>query len=229
MGLVGANGSGKSTLLDALSGVLNPDEGAIEAQGRSLASLPLAERARLMAFVPQKEKPVFAYPLRELVAMGRLAWGQGWRESEDDAKAIERALARTGLQDLADRSALEVSGGELQLALVARALCQEAPLLLMDEPTASLDMNRHALASDLAREKARSGGGVLAASHDLNWILGLCGRLVCLKGGRILWEGLPQDAKEPLEEALEVQLTWLETEDGPQAIPTRPRRSDRSG
>jgi iron complex transport system ATP-binding protein len=97
----------------------------------------------------------------------------------------------------------------------------------MDEPTASLDISRHSLAAELALEKAQAGGGVLAASHDINWLLALCTRLICLKEGRLFWEGTPEESKEPLEEALGISLTWLETEDGPQAIPTRPRRSGR--
>lgn len=216
--LVGPNGAGKSTLLDALSGMLPLEAGSVAVDGQDVHRMALAARAAKIAFVPQKERHAFGYRMRDLVAMGRLGLSGGFFETAADGKIVEACLERLGIQELAQRSILEVSGGELQLGLIARALAQQAPVLLMDEPTSSLDLARHEV---LSRVVESHEGPVLAATHDINWALSLASRIVCLREGRILWDGPPELAKEPLEEAFQVRLAWFETHEGPRAAPRR--------
>lgn len=216
--LVGPNGVGKSTLLDALCGVLPLAAGSVLLDGRDVHKMALSERAAALAFVPQRERHAFAYRICDLVAMGRLGQSGGFFATAEDKRIVAECIARLGLADLAERSILEVSGGELQLALIARALAQQAPLLLMDEPTSSLDLARHEVLSGVVESHS---GPVLAATHDINWALALADRMVCLKDGRVLWHGPPQESQAPLEEAFSVRLSWFDTHEGPRAAPRR--------
>ena len=140
LALLGPNGSGKTTLLKTLLGLLPPHAGQLWLDGRPLAAWTARERAQRMAFVPQAAAPGFAYSVEQLVMMGRSAHqGLFDRPSAADRVAVASALQRLGLQALAARPATEISGGERQLSLIARALAQDARLLVLDEPTASLD------------------------------------------------------------------------------------------
>jgi len=188
--LLGPNGSGKTTLLLALAGLLRPMKGVVELAGRDITRLPARERARLVACVPQGAAPPPGYTVRELVRMGRFAssgfWGGTGRE---DAAACETALVEAGCLDLADRQATELSGGEFQRVLLARALCQGGGLLLLDEATSALDLARRVEAFDLLAAQNRKGGAVLAAVHDLNLAALYCPRLIFLKQGRVALDG----------------------------------------
>lgn len=217
--ILGPNGTGKSTLLHAITGQV-PFTGSITWQGRSLESLKANERARHVAFVPQKEKHSFSFTIADLVGMGRLAQSSGLFETGEDRTAVSEALRRAALEGFEERSILEVSGGELQLALIARALVQDAPLLLLlDEPTASLDLARHSLLAEVIKEEQTKKRSVLAATHDLNWALALADRLVLLKSGKILWQGCPADSRSALEECFEVKLEWMNRPEGPRVLP----------
>lgn len=219
--LLGPNGAGKSTLLHAIAGQV-PHSGSAAWQDLDLAALSNHDRARILSFVPQKEKHAFSYTLADLVGMGRLSISPGLFETPEDREAVSQALARVGLMGFESRSLLEVSGGELQLALIARALVQEAPLLLLDEPTASLDLARHSQLAEILRQEQALGRAIVAATHDLNWALSLADKLILIKSGRILWQGQPSESLPALQDCFEVGLEWLDRPEGPRVLPLSP-------
>ena len=197
VGLVGRNGSGKTTLLRVASRVLAPDAGEVRLRGRPASELSRRELAREIAVVAQDTGLPFAFTAAEVVLMGRaphLGW-LGFERAADHAIA-EAALDRLGLGALAERSVLEISGGERQLVLIARALAQEAPLLLLDEPTAHLDLHHRLEVLGLLRELAREGRSVLVISHDLTLVARFCDRLALLSNGT-LTVGTPDEVLDP--------------------------------
>jgi cobalamin transport system ATP-binding protein len=167
--LLGPNGSGKSTALRLLSGLWTPTEGRAELDGRSLRSFSRRDLARRVAIVPQDTHVAFAFTVRETVAMGRHAHVSRFaREGAADRRAVDEAMARSDVADLADRLVTELSGGERQRVLIARSLATEAETILLDEPTANLDI-AHALdVLTLCRTLADEGRAVAVALHDLN-------------------------------------------------------------
>jgi len=192
--LLGPNGSGKTTLLLALAGVLPLMAGSVKLNGQQSSDLSTRERARLVSCVPQNASAPAGFTVRELVRMGRYAYTGffGGYGPEDDA-ATEAALADAHCLDLAERQAAELSGGEQQRVLLARALCQGRRALLLDEATSALDLARRVEAFDLLAAQHESGCTVLAAAHDLNLAALYCQRLVFLKAGRITLDGPTPD------------------------------------
>lgn len=185
--LLGPNGSGKSTLIRCLSRTLRPWAGRVEVEWENLYELSSREAARLIAVVPQFEELVFDFTVREIVEMGRYAEGGGGSE------AVTYALDATGLRDLANRAYTSLSGGERQRVLVARALAQETPILLLDEPTAHMDVGYQIAVLTLMRKLAHEGRAVAAALHDLNLASGFADRAVLLYSGRVVLEGSVED------------------------------------
>ncbi|MHB8635251.1 MAG: ABC transporter ATP-binding protein [Fimbriimonadaceae bacterium] len=183
--LLGPNGAGKSTLLKTFAASLPPIEGAVTLQGKPLAAYSARELARRVAYVPQEEEPQYAFTVSEAVLMGRLPHADAMFDSADDVAAAERAMAQAGCAELADRSVLELSGGELQRVLVARALAQGPELLLLDEPTSHLDVHHAIDVVRMLKSLAAGGLTVLAAIHDLNLASRLAERAILLGGGRI--------------------------------------------
>jgi iron complex transport system ATP-binding protein len=188
--LLGPNGSGKTTLLRTLLGVLRPLAGDVVLEGRPVASLGAQERARRVAYVPQAAESPFDFTVREMVAMGRTAYTPLFaRPSRADAEATQEALERVGLADLAERPVGRVSGGERQLALIARALATHAGILLMDEPTANLDMgNQVRVLDEIARLRA-GGKAILFTTHHPDHALRVADRAILLKAGAIVAQG----------------------------------------
>jgi len=216
--LAGRNGAGKTTLLRAAAGLVRPDAGRVELDGRPLAGLARRELARRIAFVPQESLVPFPFTAGQLVLLGRTPHlGLLAFESKADVAAAEAALARLGLEALTDRSVLELSGGERQLVHLARALAQDAPVLLLDEPTNHLDLAHRALVLGCLRELARAGRAVLAVSHDLA-AAHYANRVALLAEGRILAAGAPADVIRPdlLRVAFGVDAEVLATPAGPQ-------------
>ncbi|MDR3640691.1 MAG: ABC transporter ATP-binding protein [Humidesulfovibrio sp.] len=188
--LLGPNGSGKTTLLLALAGLLPALRGGVELSGRAVSGLPARERARLVSCVPQGATPPPGYSVRELVRMGRFASSDFWGGyGPRDEAAAEAALADARCLDLAERQASELSGGEFQRVLLARALCQGRGALLLDEATSALDLARRVEAFDLLAAQNRLGSTVFTAVHDLNLAALYCPRLIFLKQGRVALDG----------------------------------------
>jgi len=182
--VVGPNGAGKSTLLRALAGLL-PVEGRLALRGRPLADWPARERARLVSWLGQNEPVPATASAQDVVMLGRLPH-QGWLApaSEDDRRAVERAMRRAHCWDWRTRPLAELSGGERQRVLLARALAVEASVLLLDEPLAHLDPSHQADWIALVRELAREGRSVLAVLHELNVAL-QADRLLVMHAGRV--------------------------------------------
>ena len=198
VGVLGRNGAGKTTLLRVACGALAPDAGRVLLDGRPLASLERRERARSVALVPQDTQVPFPFSVAELVLMGRTPH-LGWLgfEGAHDLDVARAALDRMGIGALADRSVLTLSGGERQLAMVARALAQQPRVLLLDEPTALPDLRHRLEVLTVVRELAAAGGSALVVSHDLGVAARFCDRLVLLGGGAILASGPPRDVLTP--------------------------------
>ncbi|WP_122089583.1 heme ABC transporter ATP-binding protein [Halalkalicoccus subterraneus] len=195
VGLVGPNGAGKSTLLRAIGAVLKPEAGTVLLDGESVEDLSSRAASRRVATVPQDTSLSFDFDVRDVVAMGRTPYRSRVRSNADPSgeEAVERALARTETAQFADRSINAVSGGERQRVVLARALAQDTPILLLDEPTASLDINHQVRTLDLVRDLVDDGKTVIAAIHDLNLAAHYCDDLLLLSGGRILESGPPED------------------------------------
>lgn len=199
MALIGANGAGKTTLIRAISGVVRPSAGQVRLEGVGLESLTYSQRARYIAVVPQARDLPGNFSVRQTVALGRTPY-LGWsgQASARDRARVDWALERTHLKDLAERPVDTLSGGEQQRVLLGRALAQEAPILLMDEPTAHLDLRHQAgilgLAQDLAREQ---GLAVLMALHDLNLASLYAERVALLVEGRLHALGTPAEVLTP--------------------------------
>jgi iron complex transport system ATP-binding protein len=190
--VIGPNGSGKSTVLRVLAGLIQPSAGSVAFDGAPLASLVPRERARRIAYVPQDTTIPFEFSVREIVAMGRSPYISTWGfDSPDDQVAIDHAIQLMDLGSLVDRSILDVSGGERQRAIIARALAQRPSVLLLDEPGANLDLKYQiALHALLARLNREEGLTTVTVSHDLNAVSG-SDHVIALKNGRIHAMGPP--------------------------------------
>ncbi len=196
--LCGPNGAGKSTLLRLLLGLHAPATGEIRLGGAPVASLSRREIARRAALLPQEAPADLPLTARESVALGRLAHLDRFQpESRADEEAVARALAATDIQALADRPVAELSGGERHRVHLARALAQEAPLLLLDEPIAGLDVAHQLQALDLLRALADAGRGVLVALHDLSLAARRCDRMILLSGGTVRVDAAPDRVVTP--------------------------------
>ncbi|HEX6134318.1 MAG TPA: heme ABC transporter ATP-binding protein [Longimicrobiales bacterium] len=222
--LLGPNGSGKSTLLRLLVGALRPDSGAVALWSRPLREWKREAVARRVGVVAQLEELAFPLTTREMVAMGRYPHLGAWRrEGAADAAAIDRAMQRCGISELARRSVLELSGGERQRVRVARALAQEPRALLLDEPTASLDIAHEMSLFELLAELRADGVTVVVVTHNINVAARYADRLVLLHRGRTAATGTPADVltRATVEEVYDWPV-MIRTEDGaPQIIPRR--------
>lgn len=190
-GILGPNGSGKTTLVDLMIGARRPQAGDIRLRGRRVADYPKRDLARLIALVPQEFGARFPFSVEETVKMGRHPYlARFVSPGPRDLEAVETALARTSLTPLRHKAITELSGGEKQRVMLARALAQETEVLLLDEPTSSQDVN-HALAiMDLVRALTRQKGRTaVAVMHDLNLAASFCDHLVLIHGGRVFAAG----------------------------------------
>lgn len=198
LGVVGPNGAGKSTLLRLLNGLLGPAGGAVLLDGESLSALTPERIARRIARVPQVLPAELDFTASEVVLMGRYARGSGWAESPADRAAAAAALEQTGMTGMADRLYSTLSGGERQRVIIARALAQEPAVLLLDEPTASLDL-RHQLEvlETVCRLASEGGMAAAAAIHDIALAARFCDQLLVMEGGRAVVKGAPAEVLTP--------------------------------
>ncbi|MBN2332014.1 MAG: ABC transporter ATP-binding protein [Deltaproteobacteria bacterium] len=210
-GLLGPNGSGKSTLINNLCRVFQPQAGEILLAGRNLMGIGRQELATQVAVVPQDTHISFPFTVREVIAMGRNPhiaglFAKGYQE---DDPVVVRVMAETGIDHLQDRPITQVSGGERQLVLLARALVQEPKLLLLDEPTSNLDIHHSVKILRLVEKKVKEEGlAVLAIFHDLNLASIFADYLFLLQKGRIAFQGETEDVmqREILEEVFATKL-----------------------
>jgi iron complex transport system ATP-binding protein len=221
VGLIGPNGAGKSTLMRAALGLL-PARGDRRLGDTPLDSLDPAERARRAAFLPQEREIGWPITVAALVALGRAPHRARFAPlTAADHAAVAAAMARMDVARLADRPATALSGGERARALIARALAQEAPLLLADEPAAGLDPAHQIALMETFAALATEGQAVLASLHDLGLAARWCDRLVLLDRGRVVAEGPPQGVLTPKHLAavygVRAYLDWGEA--GPVVVP----------
>lgn len=189
IGLIGPNGAGKSTLLRASAGLLPADAGTRRINGLAVETLSIRQRARALSYLPQARPLYWALTARDVVALGRFAFGNPLTEDARDREAGIKALSLCGAAHLADRPASELSGGELSRVHLARALAGDTPLLLADEPAAALDPAHQFAVMTLLRDMAEKGKTVIAALHDLPLAARYCSRLVVMNEGRICFDG----------------------------------------
>lgn len=193
VGLVGPNGSGKTTLLRTISGALTPDRGRVRIDGDDVHAISSRAASQRVAVVPQDTSISFSFDVRRIVGMGRTAHrGRFESMTVEDRMAIENAMERTGTAQFAERSINAISGGERQRVLLARAIAQETPALLLDEPTASLDVNHGIETLQLVRSLVDDGTAAIAAIHDLDLAARYCDSLVLLSDGDVVATGPPE-------------------------------------
>ena len=205
LGIVGPNGSGKTSLLRLLAKLVRPHRGTITLYGQSLESSTQNEVARQVAFVPQDNQPTFAFSVAETVLMGRFPhrrrvlwdYGFGW-DSREDCVIAWQAMTTMDVAHLAERSIMDLSGGERQRTVIARALAQTPKVMLLDEPTAFLDLQHQLeICSALRSLKQAHGLTIVVVSHDLNLASQYCDRIIVLKEGTVFGMGRPAEVLRP--------------------------------
>ncbi|OQW55953.1 MAG: ABC transporter [Proteobacteria bacterium SG_bin9] len=221
--LAGPNGAGKTTLARALAGLIASD-GDVTFDGKPFAAMTLRERARALAYLPQGHE--FHWPMRvdAIVALGREPHADPFsRKTEADRAAITRAMAATSVAPFADRLITTLSGGECARVAIARALATEAPVLIADEPTASLDERHRLIVMELLRSVARQGAAVIAIIHNLALAMRFADKVVLMNEGRIVASGTPHEALtlERIAEVFGVSVNRVDTPDGPVLVPSR--------
>jgi iron complex transport system ATP-binding protein len=194
--LIGPNGAGKSTLLGALAGDRPAASGSATIMGHAAASWPPLHLARTRAVLPQSSSVSFAFSAGEVVEMGRAPWA-GTDAADADEEAIAEAMADAGVAEFAGRGIDTLSGGERARLALARVLAQHTPILMLDEPTAALDLHHQELTLSLARRRARAGCAVLVVLHDLGLAAAYADRIVLLDRGRVAADGPPATVLDP--------------------------------
>ncbi len=211
VGVVGPNGSGKTTLIKALTKVVRPHRGAVEILGKEISRLSNRELARAVSVVPQDTGVMFAYTVAEIVLMGRSPYhGALSFDNEEDLAAARSAMETMDVAHLGERLISEISGGERQRVIIARALAQDTPIMLLDEPTAFLDLKHqvgiYGVLRRLNREKSMT---IVVVSHSLSLAAQFCKRIVMLKDGRVAADGPVRGVmtKENIERVFEVGVS----------------------
>lgn len=204
--IAGPNGAGKSTLLAALAGDLTPVTGTVEVLGEPIGGVRAARLATLRSFLPQQHQVAFGFTAAEIVGMG-LAPHRG-----NGPVRVDDAMARLDVLALAHRTFRSLSGGEQARVALARVLVQAAPILLLDEPTAALDLRHQDLVMRIGREEAEAGRAVVVVVHDLNLAAAFAHRIVLVDDGRVLADGPPSDVLRPglLEQAYRIPVLVID-------------------
>lgn len=190
LAVVGPNGAGKSTLLSVLSGDLSVGSGMVSVGGRPVDRWRPAELALWRSVLPQHTTVAFPFTVGQVVAMGRAPWA-GTARADEDETAVAAAMAETEVTEFAGRTYSTLSGGERARAALARVLAQRTPMVLLDEPTAALDLRHQDMVLSVAVARARAGAGVLAVLHDLNLAAAYADRVAVVAGGRLRACGPP--------------------------------------
>ena len=194
LAIVGPNGAGKSTLVRVAAGILQPRRGEVRIGGDPVSGLARAEVARRVALVPQETTMAFPFRVSEVALMGRHPHLAAWQfETRRDREAARAALARVGLEGFEERRFHELSGGEKQRVILARAIAQETPLLLLDEPTAFLDLRHQVGIYDILADLNEAGTTIIAVTHDVNLAGSYCRHVLALRDGRVWAHGAPAE------------------------------------
>ncbi|MBI1808866.1 MAG: ABC transporter ATP-binding protein [Gemmatimonadetes bacterium] len=227
--VVGPNGSGKSTIVRALIGRLTPEQGRLTIDGDRITTLRRRDVARRIAVVPQREEPAFPISVRDFIALGRYPHVGAWTPPSDaDAEAVAHAAARAGVEDFLARRTDELSGGEWQRVRIARALAQGGAALVLDEPTAFLDIAHEMGVFELLGALAHEGRAVLLVSHQLNLVARFASHIVLLHRGAVAAAGTPEEVmtdRATLERVYEWPLLVRRDAVGgaPEIVPLRER------
>ena len=216
--IIGANGCGKTTTLKTVLGLLHATSGSVRMDGVETKGMTERQIARLFAYIPQVHRPPFPFRVADVVLMGRTPHlATMSRVSEHDREVAFESMRRMGVLHLADRDYTALSGGQRQLVLIARALCQEPRLLVMDEPTASLDYGNQELVLSTMRDLSLEGMGVLMVTHDPDHALYCADKVIVLEQGRVVATGSPQETitEETLERIYGIPTRVLDVEVAP--------------
>ena len=231
--IVGPNGAGKSTLLRLMAGLCNPHAGRVSVDRKSLSNVSDRDRARRLAFVPQHPPADLDFSVRDIVLMGRFPHRSlGLFESAEDYDIADRAMDTTGTLGFADRRMATLSGGESQRVHIAAALAQEPRLLLLDEPTASLDLQHQLAIPQILRDRAGSDGlAVVVVTHDVNLAARFCSHVLLLHEGRTVAVGPPAEVltAEALGTVYRVEMATLTMPDDPDRCWIVPLQAARGG
>ncbi|WP_048151416.1 ABC transporter ATP-binding protein [Methanolacinia paynteri] len=223
LGLVGPNGCGKTTLIKCIDGILNP-EGTVEIFGTDSKTLDRIDIAKKIAYVPQSVPEGLSSYVYETILMGRRPY-LNWNIRPEDEEKVYSAMKLLGIEDFAFRKTKELSGGERQRVMIARAIVQETPVVLMDEPTSSLDIKHQMEVMEnmrfLTKEKNTA---VIVSLHDLNLAAGYCDQMVMLKKGKIHSRGRPEEilTGDTIRSVYEVEASVNRENERPYIIPLRP-------
>ncbi|MBT3071260.1 ABC transporter ATP-binding protein [Rhodomicrobium sp. Az07] len=229
--LLGANGAGKSTLLRVVLGLAVPSAGEVLTEAVPLQRLSRREIAKRIAYVPQVHAAPFPYTVRDVVLMGRLPDSGAFRSaSARDREMVAEVLDRIGIAFLADRVYTEISGGERQLTLIARALAQEPRVLVLDEPMSGLDYGYQAIVADRLRDLAADGRAILMSTHDPHFAMEISSRIALLERGRIEADGTPRHilTVEAIRELYHVDVECFDLPNGHRTFVRVPKRRSRS-
>lgn len=194
LSILGPNGAGKSTLMRCMASLLQPSHGSVSIDGKYIAEMTAAELAKLIAYIPQSHVPSFDYSVFEMALMGTTAQLSAFSfPGKAQKKRALNALERLGIDHLRNHSYRQISGGEQQLVLIARALAQQAKILIMDEPSSSLDFGNRFRLMQTIRQLADNGYAVIQSTHDPEQAYLYSDKILALHGGRALAHGTPQD------------------------------------
>lgn len=215
-GIIGPNGSGKTTLIRCISGFLAPQMGEVLLDERRVQHISAREIAKSMALVQQQFVTEYDFSVLDIVLTGRNPYVSRLHgESEEDYRIARESLSQVGIEDLSERSVFEISGGERQLVMLARAICQSAPVMLLDEPVTGLDIRHQIQFLSTVRHMSRQKNiTVLCVLHDLNLCLNFCDYVLLLKNGEIFAKGDPREVltKETVETVYQAEVMLVEKE-----------------
>jgi len=225
LGIIGPNGSGKTSLLKCINGILKPLAGTIYLDGRLIENLNPKEIARICASVPAEIPEHLNITVSDFVFLGRYPYIRGiWWEDKQDEEFVKRVLAYLQLCHLKRRKLSEISSGELQRVLLARAMAQNPKVLLVDEPCAHLDLKYKLEVMELLKALSKNGITIIASSHDVNLLSRYCDRIILLNRGKIAAVGKPEDVitERTIKEVYGIEVLIITDKDGIFVIPRRP-------
>ncbi len=230
IGIIGPNGAGKTTLLRMISGYLKPDSGSMMLDGEEVRSIDLRTRARKMALVPQNYALEYDFTVLETVLMGRNPHKRMFEaDTKQDYALAMDSIRKAGIEHLKDRSILGLSGGEWQRMVIARALCQQSGILLLDEPVSSLDIKHQVGILDMVWDLTRRHGLIaVCVMHDLNLTYNYCDNVFMMKEGRIHSKGTPEEVltKEKVQEVYDTRVEIIRSEKSVYVLPAMLEHKD---